>query len=289
MAKIRLKRKGLSMTGGTLYQPGRAPSAPRAPGTNVASSLRNPFPKPVGMWQSAYTAVTKPQPTTPAVHQPGQNVGAPAPSPQQSGQNVGAPAPQMPPVPVADSEYYGWLAQRQGEVNQQQIGMDAQEQEDVAARNEALRRMAQQRPEDLLGANRNFNRQGLFYSGALGKARGDIEADYVRQESDTRSGYQRAHDAREAARQALLSGFSLEQAAQMAAAADRQAQRDADSAAMGGLAGPADPTSAPATGQPGPSGTLVAHPGVGQNFSMTAALRKKARRHGGAASHQYGR
>jgi hypothetical protein len=285
MAKIRLKRKGLSMTGGTLYQPGRAPSAPRAPGVNFATSPHSPLPRPMPVRQPGVNLGAPP-----TTHQQGQNVGAPAPAPQQPGQNAGAPpAPQMPPVPVADSEYYGWLAQRQGEVNQQQIAWDAEDQNDVAARNEALRRMAQQRPEDLLTANRNFNRQGLFYSGALGKQRGDIEADYVRQESDTRSSYQRAHDAREAARQALLSGFSLEQAAQMAAAADRQAQRDADSAAMGGLAGPADPTSAPATGQPGPSGTLVAHPGVGQNFSMTTALRKKARRHGGAATHRYGR
>lgn len=288
MAKIRLKRKGLpNLTGGTLYQP-HAPSAPRVNvGKNFigTGTLQRPG---TGMNLSGSGALTTPQP-----HQVGQNAQTPAaPAAAPAAAAPAAPPPQMPPVPVADSDYYSWLAQRQGEVNQQQIQYDAEDKNDLAARNEALRRMAQQRPEDLTQANRNFNRQGLFYSGALGKARGDIEADYVRQEGDTTAAYQRAHDAREAARQALLSGFSLEQAAQMAAAADRQATRDQSAADMGALAGPADATVAPATGQPGVPGGLVTHPGLGQNFGspVVQAMKNKAKKkHGRGGSHQYGR
>jgi hypothetical protein len=289
MAKIRLKRKGLPTVSGsgTLYQ-GGAPSAPRVKvgqnfiGTGMLQRGGS------GMNFSGAGALKTPQP-----HQIGQNVQTPAAptATPAAAAPAATPPPQMPPVPVADSDYYSWLAQRQGEVNQQQIQYDAEDKNDLAARNEALRRMAQQRPEDLTQANRNYNRQGLFYSGALGKARGDIEADYVRQEGDTTAAYQRAHDAREAARQALLSGFSLEQAAQMAAAADRQAQRDADAASMGALAGPADATVAPATGQPGVPGGLVTHSGLGQNFGspVVQALKSKSKKkHGRGGFHQYG-
>jgi hypothetical protein len=198
------------------------------------------------------------------------------------------PAP-TPPVDVRDSGYYGWLAQRTGEVNQQQIAWDAQEAGDTQARTEALRRLAQQRPENLLAADRSANRAGLFYSGALGKQRGDIEADYVRTVSDTNATYQGAHDAREAARQALLSGFSVEQAAQMAAAADRMAERDQALAESGSLASP-DSVDASVAASQGSSpvraavakgtqtryGIPIVQPKKGANILRADALRRKA-------------
>jgi hypothetical protein len=233
---------------------GGVPSAPRAPGVK---------PPGLGFHGTGWQQPTPAQTPALGFHGTGWPSGAqPAHAPAPAHQAGAAPplpplvnAPAPPPaVDVRDSDYYSWLAQRQGEVNQQQIGYDAQDASEQAARTEALRRMALQRPEDLKTADRSFNKAGLFYSGGLGKARGNIEADYTRQEADTNATYDRSRAAREAARTALLNGFSQEQAAQLAAAADRAFARDQENPS--GLYGPDDSpaanpvTPAPNTGQP---------------------------------------
>jgi hypothetical protein len=293
--KRRANQQTLNLTP-ILHPNHAAPSAPRVKsnritGATVGPARRNVPGQPntvggfVGVRANSFTnAAAKAQtqaatPVTPAASSSPPAATTPAPTP---------------PVDVRDSGYYGWLAQRQGEVNQQQIAWDAEEAGDTSARTEALRRLAQQRPENLLAADRSANRAGLFYSGALGKQRGDIEADYVRTVGDTNATYQRAHDAREAARQALLSGFSVEQAAQMAAAADRAAERDQALAESGSLAGPDSvdasvaasqgsalaragtrPGSAP-PGTPTRYGIPIVQPKKGANILRADALRRKA-------------
>lgn len=294
MAKIRLKRKGLPTVSGsgTLYQ-GHAPSAPRVKvgqnfiGTGMLQRGGS------GMNFSGAGAIQpgSPHQITPPVHQVGQNLGAPPVAPKPAAAPA-TPPPPMPPVDVRDSDYWLWKTQRRGDIDQQEIAWDAEDANQKAARDEALRRMAIQRPEDLTQANRNFNRQGLFYSGALGKARDDIESEYIRNQASTQDEYTRNANYRQQARQLLESGFSAEDVIQLLAAGDRQAGRDQASADAGGLAGPADPTPAPATGQPGVPGGLVAHPGLGQNFGspVVQALKNKSKKkHGRGGGHQYGR
>lgn len=113
---------------------------------------------------------------------------------------------------------------------------------------EALRRMATQRPKDERATREGANRQGLFYSGQLGKRLGELAVDYQRREGDARSEFDRREAAREAARRALESGMSIDDAAISAQLAERQVGRDAEAADAGGLVGPdALPVAGPAS------------------------------------------
>lgn len=148
------------------------------------------------------------------------------------------PAPAMPtaavpqggPESFMDAEYLAWRAQKQFEDNQQRATWDAEDKGDESSRGEAIRRLMQRRPEDLQRADVTHNKAGLFYSGMLGKERGQIEGDYVRQQADTNSDYDARRNARDAARQALEQGYTIEEAAQLAAAADRKTGRDLEAA-----------------------------------------------------------
>jgi hypothetical protein len=65
--------------------------------------------------------------------------------------------------------------------------------------NTMLSRMAESRANDLLAQNYAANQQGLFYSGQLGKRRGQVEQGYGQREQDARTDFNRAAEARAAA------------------------------------------------------------------------------------------
>lgn len=133
--------------------------------------------------------------------------------------------------------------------------------------NTMLQRMAENRANDLLAQNYNANKQGLFYSGQLGKRRDDVEKGYKQREDDARTSYDRANEARAAALDQLGTlvvdptsplgysgtGDAFTQLAQLyGEAVGRQAHQDAsgggDLAAALSLPAPADQpaaTSAP--------------------------------------------
>lgn len=176
--------------------------------------------------------LNRPAPAAPLTGQHPQYDATPAPA---------GPPPPAPPIPTVaqpqggpeqfmDAEYLAWKAQAEFDRNQQRAAWDAEDKGDESSRAEAIRRMMQRRPEDLQRADVTHNKAGLFYSGILGKERGSIEADYVRQQADTNADYDSRRLARDAARQALEQGATLEEAAQLAAAADRKVQRDLEAA-----------------------------------------------------------
>jgi len=140
------------------------------------------------------------------------------------GQGQAAAAPAAPDP--RDSGYYTEIAKLNFQKNQQLAQQQTQGTYERADMEKALSRQAEQRPKDLQKANESFNKSGLFYSGKLGEARGDIEKGHSRQEADTRERFARSEAAREAARRALEEGASIDAAAALAASVDRQGGRD---------------------------------------------------------------
>jgi hypothetical protein len=186
---------------------------------------------------------------------------------------VAGPPPVAPPAPTAqdptavdpnsfkDSEYLAWQAQDAFERNQAHAQYNAEDANDQTARGEAIRRLMQRRPDDLNQADVSANKSGLFYSGMLGKARGDIEADYTRQQGDIHGEYDARKSARDAARAALEQGYTIEEAAQLAAAADRKVGRDLEAADSKSLAREPE-IPAPQPGNPPAVGTARPQSGV---------------------------
>lgn len=130
---------------------------------------------------------------------------------QMQAQHVTAPTLQAPPVqansnqPPAgpaqladprDSRYYMELAAGQAGAQNQLAQLTAASKSEKAALGERLRLLAEQEPIERQNATNQFNLQGLLYSGALGRAQGDIGLDFLRE----RTGAQRAFDDAEAQR-----------------------------------------------------------------------------------------
>ena len=86
---------------------------------------------------------------------------------------------------------------------------------------EASRRLGLQRTGAEKQTRETANRQGLFYSGQLGKRLGDVAASFTRQQGDLQRNKDRDDAARRAARQALIDGYTLEEAAARAEAVAR--------------------------------------------------------------------
>lgn len=124
----------------------------------------------------------------------------PAPAPAAQPPKPAPPAKPQPPPDPRDAQY--WL-ERAKLFEQQQRQLQQLQQQDVLDRaqvDEALRRARERYGQQAQATTRQFNRAGLFYSGQLGQALGDLERERVRYESDTQA--QLAQ--RSAARQELL-------------------------------------------------------------------------------------
>jgi hypothetical protein len=155
-----------------------------------------------------------------------------------------APTPGLGASTIQDPSFLAWQAQRQNEINQTKAGYDAADQSESLARAEALRRLGTQKPTDVRKTSESFNKAGLFYSGQLGRAQDDLQANYLQREGDVNSRFDASAASRRAARQALDQGYPLEVAAQLAAAADRKISADSAAADEGVLAPPTEVASA---------------------------------------------
>jgi hypothetical protein len=170
---------------------------------------------------SPYGTVTPKPPTT----------ASPPPAATPVPQGGADPAPFQP-----DAEYYAGAAERTFQAGEQRATLDQQSTYSTTDFNEALRRLLEKQPKDVQAAREAANRQGLLFSGTLGRQEGEINTSYLRQQSDLRQGYDREAAAREAARRAIEAGLSVDDAAARAAAVDRQTTRDTASADAGTLA-----------------------------------------------------
>jgi hypothetical protein len=164
-----------------------------------------------------------------------------APSQTPPGQPQAGPAGFTP-----DAEYLAAAAQRAFERKAALDALGSQGTTDKGDTQEAIRRLLAGAPEQRQGIKQGANREGLLYSGQLGKRQDAFEADLTQKQGDINLDFQRRENARIAARQAIESGMPLEEAAAMAEAATRQVDRDTTAANAGALA----PTPAPAAPRP---------------------------------------
>jgi hypothetical protein len=182
---------------------------------------------------------------------PGSGTPSPNPPPTPGGGADPGPAPFQP-----DSIYFAAAAQNQFKATQSRNELDQQSAYAKTDFDEALRRMLEKQPRDVQAAREAANKAGLLYSGTLGRQEGDINTGYLRQQADMRQQFDRSEAAREVARRAIESGLSLDDAAQLAAAVDRQTVRDTAKADAGMLVPDqvaAPPGSKPPASKPGKS------------------------------------
>lgn len=165
-----------------------------------------------------------------------------------------APAPAAPTAPsvfAPDAQYLAEAGQRLQDRQAKTNELNANTQTDSQDTAEAIRRLLQSRGEVETSTKQTANKQGLFYSGQLGKRLGDVAADFTRRQSDAQLALDRREAAREAARRAIESGAPLSEAAALAQAADRQIARDQTAADANALVRNPSPAAAPkATTQP---------------------------------------
>lgn len=149
----------------------------------------------------------------------------------------GAPAPAKPATTdPRDPTYWAQRAklifQRDQEVNRLTREQAYSDQDFT----EALRRRAEDKPKQVQSIREGANREGLLFSGQLGRRVGEFETAFQREESDARLSHEREKAARQAARDALAQGYTLEEAALLAEAVARQQDRDFNNSLYGAAA-----------------------------------------------------
>jgi hypothetical protein len=186
--------------------------------------------------------------------------GAPAPAPGAAGAAAGAGGAPLTP----DAQYLAEAAQRAFDRQTQLNSYNEQSQQDRANTGTAIQRIL-----DRIGADRSqidssANKQGLLYSSTRTQNESDYEKAVQQQQDDANRAFQQREDARAAARTALQQGAPLEEAAALAAAANRQITGDTGAADANALVANSAPAASP---QVAALGRLVlatqqAHPGV---------------------------
>jgi hypothetical protein len=184
--------------------------------------------------------------------QPGFS-GQPGKPPQAGpGQQPSQPAAQ-PSALTPDATFLANMARAAFERQQQVAALESQDKTDRTDTDEAIRRILSTRDPSRRNITSNANRSGLLYSSHLNRELDDFETGLTRQQGDIQTDFGRRTAAREAARAALEAGAPLEEAAEMAALADRRIDRDQAWASVNGLAlnpGARPPAAAPTPVQP---------------------------------------
>jgi hypothetical protein len=127
---------------------------------------------------------------------------------------------------VRDSTYFSQLSAALFKKNQGLSELGQAEQYASQDFQEALRRMLGNKGEDVEALREDMNDQGLFYSGEHGEQRGKLEEDYLERQTDAQQAFDRQSTAWQTARQALEMGYTIDEAAAMAEATERQVDRD---------------------------------------------------------------
>jgi hypothetical protein len=140
-----------------------------------------------------------------------------------------------------DSQFFQWDASALAKKQTDLAENDQQGAVNRTTYDTAMRKLREQQPVDESNQTSASNRQGLFYSSNLGNKLGDIAKSYVERRGQTQASFDQSERARQAARAAIEAGYGVDQAAQYAAAADRQISRDQSAADAGALVGEQPP------------------------------------------------
>jgi uncharacterized phage infection (PIP) family protein YhgE len=163
---------------------------------------------------------------------PGHSAVAAPGQPAAPGATPGRQAGQF----IPDAQYLAQAAQAQFQRQQQLDQIKAQHEAGLSAYNESVRRASEDVPQQRQQVSQSANKQGLFYSGQLGKQLGDYETMVARQRADLQNQFSSEEKAREAARTAILQGEPIDTAAAKAEAVQRQIERDSQAASQNALA-----------------------------------------------------
>lgn len=151
--------------------------------------------------------------------------------PAQTSANPASPNAARPTTQfIPDAQYLAAAAQAQFNRQTQLDQLQAQDEAERTQTTEAIRRLMDDAGNQRQQTTQTAAKQGLFYSGQLGKRLGDLESQVSRQRADIQSSADTNARARAAARQAILSGAPLDQAALLAEAIGRQTDRDTTAA-----------------------------------------------------------
>jgi hypothetical protein len=183
--------------------------------------------------------------------------------------------------PFLDSTYYANTAQNQFNANTDISGIRQQDTYNQTDAFTAKARLDQSEPYAEQGLRENAVRQGTFGSTRTNTQIGLQQRDYLQQRGDIDLKAARTHAANTAAIQAILAGLPLQQASEMASAADRQTTRDQAAADAGVLtqnpssasAPPSQAVTAPQNGS-GRGGRVPARPNAQR--ARAGSQRRKA-------------
>jgi hypothetical protein len=150
---------------------------------------------------------------------------------------TGRRAGRTPPssYPFLDSTYYANTAQNQFGAYNDISGIRQQDAYNQTDAFTAKARLDQSEPYAEQGLRENAARQGTFNSSRTNTQIGLQQRSYLQQRGDIDLKAARTHAANTAAIQAILAGLPLQQASEMASAADRQTARDQAAADAGVL------------------------------------------------------
>lgn len=176
--------------------------------------------------------------------------------------------------PYRDSTYFAQSAQDTFDRANQDQSLVDQSAADTTNYREALRRYREQQPKQLRQNLESANAQGLAQSTAHSEADADTVINNQRGEQDMTDTYTGREAARVAARNALASGASIQDATRLAEAADRQTtanttDADNNSLAINPTVGAPAATSTPARATP-------AAAAISPKASSSAVARSKA-------------
>jgi hypothetical protein len=106
-------------------------------------------------------------------------------------------------------------------LNERINALNLQGSNEKAALGEALRQMANQQPVLRQNATNQANSQGLLYSGHLGSQIGDLETQYLRNQSAQQGQFDQAEAGRQSEISGLQQGLSFDALAEQLAAIER--------------------------------------------------------------------
>jgi hypothetical protein len=183
-------------------------------------------------------------------------------APAAPGVANGAPGNQS--APFLDSTYFANTAQNQFSAQNQLSDISQQDSYNQTDAFTAKARLDQQEPFAEQGLKENAARQGLIGSTRTNTQVGLQQRDYLQQRGDIDLKAARTHASNQAAMQAIQAGLPIQQAAELAAAADRQTVRDQAAADAGALT----QNPAPAA-KPQPAKTKPAKPKRGRQHARS--------------------
>ena len=130
------------------------------------------------------------------------------------------------PIDPRDSTYWEEQVRLLSDRDTNLQNLNLQQTYSNTAFQEALGNLARQKPKDILSTQENANRGGRFYSSKTGEDIGQIEQNYFQQQSGLTRTKEQEDNLREIARKAIEQGYTKDEAAALAAAADRAAQAE---------------------------------------------------------------